>query len=114
MRLQDGFVVNRKTRMASSKHYHMTMKLKNQRHWLSARNFIKKTYNVKVNFSGKHNNYCYEAFQYCIKSDKQYLLSEDHPDLTNAPRTSAVSTSKRQSKTMDKKQKTNANVGSML
>ena len=55
-----------------------------------------------------------KRFSIVSKVTNNILLSEDHPDLTNAPRTSAVSTSKRQSKTMNKTQKTNANVGSML
>ena len=58
----------------------MAIKLKNQRRWLSVRNFLDKTFNVKVNFSDKHSDY-YEAWRYCTKSDKEYLLNEDHPDL---------------------------------
>lgn len=57
-------------------HYDMAIKLKNQRRWLSAGNFIDKTNDVKVNFSEKHSNY-----------------SEDHPNLISAPRPTAVSIS---------------------
>ena len=61
---------------------------KNHRHWLCY--FIGKIYDAKVNFSGKFNNYC-EAFQHCINSDKQCLLSEDHPVLTSAPKATFAS-----------------------
>jgi hypothetical protein len=41
-----------------------------------------------VNFSDKHDNY-FSAYKYVVKHDADYVLSDNHPDLTNAtaPRT---------------------------
>jgi len=75
-------------------HYHMVIKLRNQRRWLATRNSIDKTYNIKVHFSDTHTNY-YDAWKYVTKSDVNAICSTQHPDLTNPPRTTAASSSKR-------------------
>ena len=77
-------------------HYHCAIKLQMQRRWLSARNYLENKYNVKVNFSDAHSTY-YDAYKYCTKEDTQALLSENHPDLNNAPRTLNACNSKCQS-----------------
>ena len=76
-------------------HYHMAVKLKTQRRWLSVRNYLEDINDIKVNFSDGPSNY-YEAWLYCSKSDQHILLCQNHPDFTTAPRTSAASSSKRQ------------------
>ena len=75
-------------------HYHMAIKLISQKRWLSHRNYLQHTYNVKVNFSDNHSNY-YQAWLYCTKADVNAIFSSGHPDLTNPPRTNAASGSRR-------------------
>ena len=75
-------------------HYHAAVKLNMQRRWLSVRNYIAQHYNIQVNFSGGPGNY-YEAWQYCSKTDDQVVLSDNHPDFTRAPRTTAATQQKR-------------------
>ena len=74
-------------------HYHLAVKLNMQRRWASVRNYLAKRYKIHINFSDGPGNY-YEAWKYCTKSDTEVLLSDDHPDFTNAPRTTAATTQK--------------------
>lgn len=71
-------------------HYHMAVKLDRSRRWLKVRNYADKTHGVKLNFSSSHANY-YSAWKYTTKEDTQYLESEGHPDLKNAPQTQEAS-----------------------
>ena len=66
------------------KHYHMVVKLDRTRRWLQVRNYADNKHHVKLNFSSTHANY-YSAWKYVTKEDKDYLQSEGHPDLRNAP-----------------------------
>ena len=70
------------------KHFHMAMKLERKTPWLAVRNFLDDNHGIKVNFSDAHTNY-FSAYNYVVKEDSVYLLSKNHPDLTNAsaPRT---------------------------
>jgi hypothetical protein len=75
-------------------HYHAGIKLNMQRRWLSVREYIAQHYNIEVNFSDGPGNY-YEAWLYCSKSDKETVTSENYPDFTRAPRTTAAASQKR-------------------
>lgn len=77
-------------------HYHIAVKLNRQRRWLSVRNYIAQHNSIQVNFSDGPCNY-YEAWQYCAKSDNDIVLSENHPDFSRPPRTTAATKQKRQS-----------------
>ncbi len=70
------WVVSDEMHHDGGKHFHMAVKLDN-RH-----------YGIKLNFSDRHENY-FSAYRYVIKDDTEYVMSENHPDLTNAtaPRT---------------------------
>ena len=67
-------------------HYHMAVKLERNRRWLRVRNYADKKHGVKLNFSNQHANY-YSAWKYVTKEDTDFLQSEGHPDLKNAPQT---------------------------
>ena len=56
-------------------HYHMAVKLERRRRWLHVRNYIDREYGIKVNFSGRHENY-YTAWAYTTKEDISALQSE--------------------------------------
>lgn len=72
-------------------HYHMAIKLNKVKRWLYVKESINKKYNVVLHFSAVHANY-YSAWSYVTKNDSEYLLSTNHPDLTNtAPRTTVAS-----------------------
>ena len=71
-------------------HYHMAVKLDRNRRWLTARNYADKKHGLKLNFSSSHANY-FSAWKYTTKDDKQYLESQYHPDLKNAPQTQEAS-----------------------
>lgn len=58
--------------------------------WLPMRDYLSSNFDINVNFSNRHVNY-YTAWQYVTKEDNSFLESENHPDLTNAPRTLAAS-----------------------
>ena len=57
------------------------------------RDYIAEHYNIQVNFSDKPGNY-YEAWLYCSKSDTETVTSENHPDFTRAPKTTAATSQK--------------------
>lgn len=71
-------------------HYHMAVKLDRNRRWLSVRNYADKKHGLKLNFSSTHANY-FSAWKYTTKDDNEYLESEGHPDLKNAPQTQEAS-----------------------
>ena len=64
----------------SGVHYHMAVKLERRRRWLHVHNYIDREYGIKVNFSGRHENY-YTAWAYTTKEDISAVQSENHPDL---------------------------------
>ena len=71
-------------------HYHVAVKLDRNRRWLTVRNYADKKHGLKLNFSSSHANY-FSAWKYTTKDDKEYLESECHPDLKNAPHTQEAS-----------------------
>ena len=71
-------------------HYHMAVKLDRNRRWLTVRNYADKKHGLKLNFSSSHANY-FSAWKYATKDDEEYLESECHPDLKNAPQTQEAS-----------------------
>ena len=84
----------------------MAVKLSSRRRWLNVRDYIEKEVNLKVNFSGHHVNY-FSAFKYTIIEDRDYVLSPNHADLTNALKTQQASkqSKKRRRKTDNKSSK---------
>ncbi len=78
-------------------HYHCCIKLSDVKKWLAVKNEITKKYGIVVNFSDTHNHYIY-AYRYVCKSDKEVVLSESHPDLSEvgSPRTKASTTAHRE------------------
>ena len=54
------------------------------------RNYADKKLGLKLNFSSSHANY-FSAWKYTTKDDKEYLESQYHPDLKNAPQTQEAS-----------------------
>ena len=77
-------------------HYHICIKLDRQKKWKAVRKYLDEKRGIKVNFRDKYSNY-YAGFVYASKEDKEYVLSEGHPDLTNPPRTAAATEARRQS-----------------
>ena len=79
-------------------HYHMAIKLDRVKRWLSVRKLIESENGIRVNFSEHHSNY-YGAWQYVTKDDKEFIESEDHPDLSDGhvPKTTAATVAKRKS-----------------
>ena len=65
-------------------HFHMAIKLRRPRRWLSVRQFIHTRYRINVHFSNRHVNY-YTAWSYVIKKDNDVVMSSNHPDLWNTP-----------------------------
>ena len=80
----------------SGEHYHMAIKLTKNKRWLPIKNKMQNDYSIVVHFSAVHENY-FSAWRYITKSDKLYIESENHPDLTNAtsPQTSKASRKRR-------------------
>ena len=73
----------------------MCVKLAKQKRWKSVRNYLEHKKGIQVNFSDKYSNY-YACYVYTTKEDKEYILSEGHPVLTNAPRTSSATDTRQQ------------------
>ena len=86
------WVVSEEMHQDGGKHFHMALELDKKTRWLAVRNFLDMRHGIKVNFSDKHDNY-FSAYKYVVKYDADYVLSDNHPDLTNAtaPRTTNVS-----------------------
>ncbi|CAB4002173.1 hypothetical protein AC249_AIPGENE13320 [Paramuricea clavata] len=86
------WVVSEEMHQDGGKHFHMALKLDKKTRWLVVRNFLDMRHGIKVNFSDKHDNY-FSAYKYVVKYDADYVLSDNHPDLTNAtaPRTTNAS-----------------------
>lgn len=85
-------------------HYHMALKIEKRTRWLTVRNFLDEKHGIKVHFSSNHNTY-YSAYKYTTKEDKDFALSDGHPDLENSspPRTErAISEKKSKGKARQK------------
>ena len=97
------WVVSEEMHHDGGKHFHMAVKLDKRTRWLTVRNLIDRRHGIKLNFSDRHENY-FSAYRYVIKDDTEYVMSENHPDLTNAtaPRTTN-STKKRKATAMKSK-----------
>ena len=68
------------------KHFHMALKLNKRMRWSRVRQFLESHNDIRVNFSDKHTTY-YSAYQYVTKEDKEFVISEQHPPLSDPPRT---------------------------
>ena len=79
-------------------HFHIAVKLDRQKRWLRIRNFIADQHGINVNFSDTHSNY-FNAWEYVVKEDAEYLQSDGHPDLSAGfvPRTTNATVSRRAS-----------------
>ena len=80
-------------------HYHCAVKLTGQKKWFMVRENIKQIYDIDVDFSDKHDYYL-SAYNYIVKEDPDYILSEGHPNLENAkspPTKKCIAASKRKS-----------------
>ena len=77
-------------------HYHLALKLKLSRRWRNVKERVTVQSGIVCHFQEFHTNY-YDAFRYVTKEDEEYLVSENHPDLTNQPRTTAASLGRRRS-----------------
>ncbi len=82
-------------------HYHIAVKLTQQKRWKSAKKYLMNKHGISVHFSSSHDDY-YTAYRYVTKEDKEALHSEDHPDLAaiGSPKTKACTKAvRRRSKT---------------
>lgn len=70
----------------SGKHYHMAVKLTKRARWARVRGYLESSHEIRVNFSANHNTY-YSAYQYVTKDDKDFVLSNAHPELRDPPTT---------------------------
>ena len=67
----------------------MALKLTKKRRWVQVRNYLNEHYGINVNFCDNHKTY-YSAYSYATKEDQEVLLTENHPDLRNSPKTEKV------------------------
>ena len=72
-------------------HYHMCIKLNKNKRWMPVKQKMSQEHGVQLHFSSAHTNY-YSAWKYTTKSDKSFIQSTEHPDLTeqNSPKTKAA------------------------
>lgn len=63
-------------------HFHMALKLSVKKRWLAVRNYVKNNHGIDLNFSDSHDNY-YTAYTYVVKEYTEFVMSENHPDLSN-------------------------------
>ena len=64
----------------SGYHYHVCIKLSAPKRWNMVKNKLRERHNIEVNFSEGHDHY-YSAFKYVTKEDKDFFVSEGHPNL---------------------------------
>lgn len=91
------WVVSEEEHQNGGHHFHMAIKLSTKSRWRRARNYIDREHGIKVNFSDHHDNY-YGAYKYVTKEDGDFILSPDHPDLSNAtgpPKTTSATKKKK-------------------
>ena len=76
-------------------HYHMCIKLSDNKRWLSAASYLRNAFGINVHFSNKHYNYL-SAYRYVMKEDHEPYHSPGHPnmDVTVSPQTSKASKSR--------------------
>ena len=67
-------------------HYHMALKLDRRARWLRVRQSLQERHDIRVNFSDRHDSY-HSAYTYVIKEDDDFILSNDHPDMSTPPPT---------------------------
>ena len=91
---------------SSGHHFHMAIKLSSPARWIRIRNFVDQKYGIKLNFSDSHANY-YTAYEYIVKEDPNFVLSSNHPDLSNgkAPKTTKATSRRRKAAKMQKNKK---------
>ena len=75
-------------------HYHMCVKLDRQKKWKAFRKYLDDKKEIKVCFSDAYSNY-YAGYLYASKEDKQFTLSDGHPNLSNPPRTENATDARR-------------------
>jgi hypothetical protein len=75
------------------KHYHIVVKLTQNQRWLTSKRFLMENYGVSVHYSSAHHDY-YSAWRYVTKSDKDFVQSENHPRLREAPKPKTTNASR--------------------
>ena len=75
------------------KHYHIVVKLTQNQRWLTSKRFLMENYGVSVHYSSAHHDY-YSAWRYVTKSDKDFVQSENHPCLREAPKPKTTNASR--------------------
>ena len=85
-----NWVCCREQHKKTGEHYHLALKLNKVKRWLGIKQEFQRDFNVVLHFSDGHSNY-FSAYRYVTKSDKDFVLSENHPDLSNPPRTMQAS-----------------------
>ena len=77
-------------------HYHLALKVNKYQRWMNSKRYLQDRYGINVHYSARHHNY-FSAWKYVTKSDKDYIESQDHPDLNDypGPRTDAASRARR-------------------
>ena len=68
-------------KMFDTMHYHLALKLSATNRWKRVKGKLRDDYGIKVHFSDKHDSY-YSAYKYVAKEDTEFLMSENHPDLS--------------------------------
>ena len=96
----------------SGVHYHLCLKLNKSHRWLPSKNYLKETYNITVHFSSVHINY-YSAWKYVTKEDRNFVQSENHPDLSNNAAPSTMKAHEAKVKRKTTKRKTGSDDGTL-
>ena len=83
----------------SGHHYHLCMRLSAPKRWKAVKEKICSDHGIMLHFSDKHDTYYY-AYKYVCKSDKDVLLSQNHPNLdaVGSPSTKSCVKAYRQSR----------------
>ena len=76
------WVASKELHQNGGRPFHMAIKLSTKSRWLRARNYIDKEDGIKVNFSGRHDNY-YGAYRYVTKEDCEFIVSPNLPPKTS-------------------------------
>ena len=62
------------------KYYHVVLKLSGPKRWLSVKYVLSTHYDIVVNFSESHHNYC-SAYKYITKVDTEVFHNGEHSNL---------------------------------
>ena len=62
-------------------HYHLALKLSAIKRWKRVKDKLRVDYGIEVHFFDKHDS-CYSAYKYVTKGDTEFVMSENHPDLS--------------------------------